>query len=125
MFAEVAPPAVAASAGSVASIPFSREVAPAASGGTSLLVAALLLSTAFAVLWLLKRQGWNGIGLGQGPRVPPPGVSVAQRLRLGPGCWAYVLHDGDERLLVVEARSGVQVAALRSAGKPADTGDAR
>ncbi|MGO4703603.1 hypothetical protein [Dyella sp. 2RAB6] len=118
-------PAVAASVAPATPIPFSREPAPAASGGTSLLVAALLLGAAFAALWVLKRRGWNGAALAKGPRMPPSGVSVAQRLRLGPGCSAYVLHDGDERLLVVEARSGVQVTALRPLERPANEGEFR
>ena len=124
MHADVATPAVAASVASAAPIPFSREAAPTASGGTSLLVAALLLGAAFGVLWLLKRRGWNGMGPARGTRIPSPGVSVAQRLRLGPGCSAYVLHDGDERLLVVEARSGVQVTSLRPAEQSASEGAA-
>ena len=108
-------PAVAASVAPAAPIPFSHESAPAASGGGSLLVAAL---------WLLKRSGWKGGALINGPRTQAPGVSVAQRLRLGPGCSAYVLHDGDERLLVVEARSGVQVTALRPLASTANDGAA-
>jgi len=116
-------PAVAASTAPAAPIPFSREAAPAASGGASLLVAALLLGAAFAALWLLKRKGWNGNPLLKAARMPSSGVSVAQRLRLGPGCSAYVLHDGAQRLLVVEARSGVQVTALHPAAPSAHEGE--
>lgn len=123
MPSNAATPAVAASVASAAPIPFSRENAPAASGGASLLIAALLLGVAFAALWLLKRQGWNGSSRVLAARVPAAGVSVAQRLRLGPGCSAYVLHDGEQRLLVVEARSGVQVTPLRSAGSSAADGE--
>ncbi|GAA0706137.1 hypothetical protein ISN75_10360 [Dyella marensis] len=124
MRVDVAMPTVAASVAPAAPIPFSHESAPAASGGGSLLVAALLLGAAFAALWLLKRSGWKGGALINGPCAQAPGVSVAQRLRLGPGCSAYVLHDGDERLLVVEARSGVQVAALRPLASTANDGAA-
>ena len=105
-------PAVAASA--PAPIPFSHPVAPAVTGGGSLLIAGLLLAAAFAVLWLLHRRGWRGAGLTV-IRAEAPGVSVAQRLRLGAGTVAYVLRDGDARLLVIEARSGVQVTPLAPA----------
>lgn len=120
MDAVPASPATTASAAAQdAPIPFSRAGTPTVSGGGSLLVAALLLGTAFAALWLLKRRGWNA----DQPVSTKPGVSVAQRLRLSPDCSAYVLRDGDDRLLVVEARSGVQVRALRSGHVSADQGE--
>jgi hypothetical protein len=118
-----ASPAAAASIAPAAPIPFSRDAGSGdASGGASLLVAALLLAAAFAVLWVLKRRGWRGLP-GQ-PAAVPQGVKVTQRLRLGPACSAYVLQDGEDRLLVVEARQGVQVTALRAA-PAADRGEAQ
>jgi len=76
-------------------------------------VAAALLGTAFVVLWWLRRRGY-GVG------APAVGVgtdrlAVTQRLRLSPTCNAFVVHDGQARLLVVESRHGVQVSALSQA----------
>ena len=114
------PATTASAAAQDAPIPFGRAGTPTVSGGGSLLIATLLLGTAFAALWLLKRRGWSA---DQPVRSTKPGVSVVQRLRLSPGCSAYVLRDGDDRLLVVEARNGVQVTALRSGHVSADQGE--
>jgi len=105
-------PAVASSAATSAPIPFSRDTGGQASGATSLLVAGLLLAAAFAVLWALKRRGWQGLASHIGMPATPSGVVVIQRLRLSASSAAYVLRDGEARLLVVESRAGVQVTHL-------------
>jgi hypothetical protein len=105
-------PATAASTAAPVAIPFRHEAGGSASGGVSILVAACLLGAAFVALWLLKRRGWQGMH-GQVSARANTGVVVAQRLRLSTGCAAYVLQDGNDRLLVIEARSGVQTMPLR------------
>jgi hypothetical protein len=78
-----------------------------------MLVAAALLGAVFVVLWWLRRRGY-GVG------VPAVGggadrLAVTQRLRLSPTCNAFVVLDGQSRLLVVESRHGVQVSVLSQA----------
>jgi hypothetical protein len=105
-------PATAASTAAPAPIPFSRDVGDHASGGISVLIAACLLAAVFVLLWLLRRRGWRSE---QGPRSSRMNrdLVVVQRLRLSTGCLAYVLQDGSDRLLVVEARGGIQMMPLR------------
>lgn len=105
-------PATAASTATPAPIPFSHDVGDHASAGISVLIAACLLAAAFVLLWLLRRRGWRGTQSPTSPRVNRD-LAVVQRLRLSTGCLAYVLQDGSDRLLVVEARSGVQMMPLR------------
>jgi uncharacterized protein (DUF58 family) len=104
-------PATAASVVPATPIPFGQDTGGYADGGTSLLVAALLLVFGYAALWLLKRRGWGATGR---PEAAPNTMKVVQRVRLSQTCSAYVLQDGENRLLIVEGRQGVQVAPLRA-----------
>lgn len=93
-------------------IPFDTGAASVASGsGTSLLVAFLLLALAYAALWYVRKRGWGMHGSSPGSTMEKS-LKVEQRLRLGGTCMAYVLRDGDSRLLVVESRQGLQVSRL-------------
>jgi hypothetical protein len=107
-------PVMPAHASSTAAIPFEQPAAAPMPGSTGgLIVATVLLGAAFVVLWWLRRRGFGGVpATGAAERGGDSRLTVAQRLRLGPTCSAFVVHDGDARLLIVESRYGVQVSSL-------------
>jgi hypothetical protein len=95
---------------STSAIPFGATPATPAGGSASgFLLAFVLLAVAFAVLWVIRRRGY-GMSLPGDAR--GGGWVVAQRIRLTPTAQAVVLEDGEERLVVVESRYGVQVTRL-------------
>lgn len=114
------PPAAPAAA-TTAAIPFGQAPQPVPGGNAGGFVAAtLLLAAAFVVLWLLRKRGFGAAArVVTGTANGPEGIALTQRLRLSPTCQAYVLREGDVRMLVVESRYGVDVRPLpREEGAP-------
>jgi hypothetical protein len=97
----------------VSTIPFSQPAAtPMATSAGGLLIAGALLGVAFVVLWWLRRRGY-GVGTSASAvGTQSDRLAVTQRLRLSPTCQAFVVVDGQTRLLVVESRHGVQINPL-------------
>jgi len=93
-------------------IPFSQagNSLPTASL-SGLLIASVLLAMAFAALWYARRRGWMGLAA-KPSQAPNPGrLAVRERIRLSATCSAFVLGEGEERIVVVESRHAVQVHA--------------
>ena len=112
-------PATAASVGAPSAIPFSQPRQDNYAQGTAgFVIAAILLAITVAVLWVARRKGWGGIA---GRKVETGGeghLVLTQRLRLSPTCSAFVLSDGESRMLVVESRHTVQISRLDMDAKP-------
>ncbi|WP_266158308.1 hypothetical protein [Dyella silvatica] len=120
MFVDNAP-AVAASVAMPAAIPFSHAAVSSDSANMSgMLVAAALLALAFAVLWVLKQRGWGikSSAISANAIHQPEDFQVMQRLRLSPTCMAFVLSDGETRMLLVESRHSVTLQPLQTVEIP-------
>ena len=93
-------------------IPFSQagNSLPTASL-SGLLIACVLLALAFAALWYARRRGWFGLVAKPSRALNPGRLAVRERIRISATCNAFVLGEGDERIMVVESRHPVQVHA--------------
>lgn len=99
-------------AASTSAIPFGQAPAvPTGGSAMGFVVALILLTAAFVVLWFIRRRGY-GRALPMSAITTGAGWSVSQRVRLTPTSQAIVLCDGDQRLVVVESRFGVQVTRI-------------
>jgi hypothetical protein len=97
---------IAPAAAASAAIPFSPASSGAAGGNfVGLGVAVVLLVLAWSGLWLARSRGW----LTAGARKPAMAndLAVHGRLRLSATCTAYVVGNGEQRVLVVESRHQV------------------
>jgi hypothetical protein len=100
-------------AASTSAIPFGQ--APTASAGGSMMgfaVAFVLLAVAFMVLWFIRRRGIGGVMLPMSATTAGLGWNVVQRVRLTPTSQAIVLREGEQCLVVVESRFGIQVSRI-------------
>ena len=107
-------PPTAPAGATTAAIPFGQAPQPVPGGNAGGFVAAtLLLAVAFVVLWLLRKRGYGGTArVSTDTAHGAVGISLTQRLRLSPTCQAFVLREGDVRMLVVESKYGVNVSPL-------------
>ena len=113
MFMAATAPATAASVAAPSAIPFSQPRQDGYAQGTAgFVITAILLAIAVAVLWVARRKGWGGVA-GRKVEVGGDGhLALTQRLRLSPTCTAFVLGDGERRVLIVESRHAVQISRL-------------
>lgn len=97
------------------SIPFRAEDGTLGAHAVSALgVAVVLLAAAWASALVAKRRGWLARWLpavGEAPAASR--MLLADRVRLGPKTVVYeVVTSGQERVLIAESASGVQMLAL-------------